>query len=462
MERKSIGSFIAVLRKANGLTQRELADKIGVSDKAVSRWERDETAPDLYLIPVIAEIFGVTSDELLRGERAGESAPPPEKQNEKTERGIKTVLKAVRTKFLTKTLICVLIAVVGLIAAMLCNFAFYRCELGFFVGFIFFTVAVVIEIIFAVLAFSGLDAEEFESTHLMGTRKYIIKKAELLVFLAFCLFAFTLPLPIYASGTSYVDVKLDFGAWFISGAACAVPALILCLVANIAVDKIAEEKGTYAVDEDVARKRSLARFRFLSPLPGLAKVFLPIIAVTIVLNIVLLNIFDYPFFLRDKGTEWVDANEFVAYMETPLEFDGTPYDDSAHDYTIRVISLESENGRTEIRFKWKNHYVRDFAIGDTKPPLVIGGNADEYVDIFTQIFPNGDYKDYEMDGAPYETEGRPYDIPDFYAKTYTENEIETAHAWAYGVYYAFVLAYFAEGITLAVIYITKVVKNFKK
>ncbi len=50
MERKSIGSFIAVLRKARGLTQRELADKLGVSDKAVSRWERDETAPDLYLM----------------------------------------------------------------------------------------------------------------------------------------------------------------------------------------------------------------------------------------------------------------------------------------------------------------------------------------------------------------------------------------------------------------------------
>ena len=70
MEQKTIGSFIAVLRKANGLTQRELAEKLNVSDKAVSRWERDECAPDLTLIPVLAEIFGVTSDELLRGERA--------------------------------------------------------------------------------------------------------------------------------------------------------------------------------------------------------------------------------------------------------------------------------------------------------------------------------------------------------------------------------------------------------
>ncbi|MBR6634168.1 MAG: helix-turn-helix transcriptional regulator, partial [Clostridia bacterium] len=61
MERRTIGGFIAVLRKANGMTQRELAEQLNVSDKAVSRWERDECAPDLTLIPVLAEIFGVTS-----------------------------------------------------------------------------------------------------------------------------------------------------------------------------------------------------------------------------------------------------------------------------------------------------------------------------------------------------------------------------------------------------------------
>lgn len=66
MERKTIGSFIAALRKANGMTQKELADRLPVSDKAVSRWERDECAPDISLIPVIAELFGVTSDELLK------------------------------------------------------------------------------------------------------------------------------------------------------------------------------------------------------------------------------------------------------------------------------------------------------------------------------------------------------------------------------------------------------------
>ena len=78
MEKKTIGAFIAVLRKANGMTQRELAEKLNVSDKAVSRWERDECAPALSLIPVIAEIFNITTDALLRGERKTQNAEEAE------------------------------------------------------------------------------------------------------------------------------------------------------------------------------------------------------------------------------------------------------------------------------------------------------------------------------------------------------------------------------------------------
>ena len=80
MEKKTIGGFISALRKANGMTQKDLAERLNVSDKSVSRWECDEGAPDLSLIPVIAEIFDVTCDELLRGERKsaeGRNIPSP-------------------------------------------------------------------------------------------------------------------------------------------------------------------------------------------------------------------------------------------------------------------------------------------------------------------------------------------------------------------------------------------------
>ena len=65
MEKKTIGGFIAALRKANGMTQKDLAERLNVSDKTVSRWERDDGAPDLAVIPVIAEIFTLKRNDIF-------------------------------------------------------------------------------------------------------------------------------------------------------------------------------------------------------------------------------------------------------------------------------------------------------------------------------------------------------------------------------------------------------------
>ena len=112
MEKKTLGSFLTALRKANGMTQKELADRLNVSDKAVSRWERDENYPDLVLIPVIADIFGVTSDELLRGERKTGDAPV---STEKSDRQIRHLVDNVTFRYIVGSLIAVVAAIGGLI-----------------------------------------------------------------------------------------------------------------------------------------------------------------------------------------------------------------------------------------------------------------------------------------------------------------------------------------------------------
>ncbi len=75
MNNKSMGSFLSELRKEKGLTQRELAELLNVSDKTVSHWERDEHSPDLSVIPILAEFFGVSCDELIKGERKAKNNP---------------------------------------------------------------------------------------------------------------------------------------------------------------------------------------------------------------------------------------------------------------------------------------------------------------------------------------------------------------------------------------------------
>ena len=60
------GETIRLLREKNRLTQAELAEKLCVSDKAVSKWERDLSYPDVNSLPKLAEIFGMSVDELLQ------------------------------------------------------------------------------------------------------------------------------------------------------------------------------------------------------------------------------------------------------------------------------------------------------------------------------------------------------------------------------------------------------------
>lgn len=69
MNNKSMGEFIAELRKEKGLTQRELAEYLNVSDKTVSHWECGKNSPDISVLPILAEYFDITCDELIKGER---------------------------------------------------------------------------------------------------------------------------------------------------------------------------------------------------------------------------------------------------------------------------------------------------------------------------------------------------------------------------------------------------------
>lgn len=66
MKTETLGKTIARLRKERGMTQLELADLMGVTDKAVSKWERDLSCPDINSFPQLAKALHVSADELLQ------------------------------------------------------------------------------------------------------------------------------------------------------------------------------------------------------------------------------------------------------------------------------------------------------------------------------------------------------------------------------------------------------------
>ena len=59
MDKKTMGAFISALRKSKGMTQQDVADILNVSNKTVSKWERDEGCPEIMMLPAIAELFEV-------------------------------------------------------------------------------------------------------------------------------------------------------------------------------------------------------------------------------------------------------------------------------------------------------------------------------------------------------------------------------------------------------------------
>ena len=67
MEQEKIGKFIKKIRKENNLTQKDLADKYGVTYQAVSKWETGKNIPDISLLKEISKDFNVNIEDLLEG-----------------------------------------------------------------------------------------------------------------------------------------------------------------------------------------------------------------------------------------------------------------------------------------------------------------------------------------------------------------------------------------------------------
>lgn len=70
MANSTMGEVISTLRKEKGMTQKELAEKLNITDKAVSKWERDIACPDTTLIPKLADILGISIEELMAAKLA--------------------------------------------------------------------------------------------------------------------------------------------------------------------------------------------------------------------------------------------------------------------------------------------------------------------------------------------------------------------------------------------------------
>lgn len=322
MEKKTIGSFISALRRAAGMTQRELAEKLFVSDKTVSRWERDECAPELSLLPVIADLFGVTVDELLRGERNGSSgassgdtasSEPTPHQRAKSERSFRVLLERRRVRFRNCSMISVGIALLGLIVAAIINLGFIRASIAFWTATALLSAAVICQICFTTSARMRADEEEDRGDTETRTRSVdvfngrCLLTAKNVITVIACLFAFCLPL--VTVDDAYCG--LTFGAWLRRGGVCAAVAFIAAYsLWELIVRRLLIRRGALVQSEAEANGYTAERRLLGRSLGIFAAVGVLVMVVSIVLQSINVAYFSV-------GQTFHTQEEFITFAEDP-------------------------------------------------------------------------------------------------------------------------------------------------
>lgn len=111
MDQIKIGNYIRVKRKERNLTQEQLAEKLNVSNKSISRWENGKTFPDISLYQPICSVFDISISELLNGEDL-----TPESQEEETNKLIVRLMFTKKQLFMLKFLLSLIFGIgIGLV-----------------------------------------------------------------------------------------------------------------------------------------------------------------------------------------------------------------------------------------------------------------------------------------------------------------------------------------------------------
>lgn len=111
MDQIKTGKFIAQIRKEKGMTQRQLADKLFISDKTISKWETGKGMPEVSLMMPLCEILGINVNEFLTGERI-----PDENYKKKAEENIMNIMRE-KEESIRKIIISIVTAAISMLAS---------------------------------------------------------------------------------------------------------------------------------------------------------------------------------------------------------------------------------------------------------------------------------------------------------------------------------------------------------
>ena len=303
------------------------------------------------MIPALAEMFGITSDELLRGERSA-SGTETAQTKAKSEKQFATMLRNRLRKYRNLSVLSVGLTVLGLLAAAICNLAFAKGALAFCISLAFFAAGALCQFVFASGARMEDDDDESHTEKLAQFNTSVTKASLILYGAILASAAFCLPLVSIIDGANF---GMPFGAWVGYGAFFAVVAV-----------------GTvYILAVLFSRKPTLAR-----PKKLLVRCLLGVCIVSLLLGggILFLNVKGAELFLEKQTFE--DANALKARLEADYD-EWNSYNDKkvAEQLPNREwLTFRGEDGAylASCYYNPELYHVLDFATGNkSKLPVTV-------------------------------------------------------------------------------------------
>jgi transcriptional regulator with XRE-family HTH domain len=260
VEKKTMGSFLAVLRKSKGMTQQDVAKSLNVSNKTISKWERGEGYPEITIIPAIAELFGVTADEILRGEKIASG----EEKTKGSDKQLRSLLKRMNVKFGNLSYLAAALIGVGVISLFTISYGFYKPVLGFGVMVLFVISGMILELV----AINNINSS-YEQSGLLEEKtaesfsylKLLFNKAST-VFSA-AVFAVIPGLPFILVQSSFGNSVINFSSYLRFLPLLLLLSLLVISVGRYIGRKNIERKYFPLLEEEEIKKRISLNIKFI-------------------------------------------------------------------------------------------------------------------------------------------------------------------------------------------------------
>lgn len=438
MEKKTLGSLISALRRAAGMTQRDLAEKLNVSDKAVSRWERDESAPDLTLLPLIADLFDITVDELLRGQRRSaadivENAEQTEYRKEENTHRQKMLLANSMRKFKSFMYIPIGLEAAGLLVALICNFGFYRAALGFLFGTAFMVAAFICSFVFTGIALPT-NEDEYDGFLINEYKRNVLTYTHKVLFAAFVVI-----IPIVLIGIVWIDSGSSYVGLPINSFIIMMPILTLIIggifyeIGKFAIlPRILKKYGIIEDENEKDRCKKIGKLAKRCVISFVCSLIIPMVAFVAIQEIV------------DRRTTFTSGKtfdnfeDFKEYIET--------YKPQVSYYDNGVIVYEEDYTVLE-----NGEYVdadgeQEEGIYCEVPALNSDGTKDNYNVLYTY---------YKRNGEVMLTEWSVKNAERLPVKVYTVYDFQQSEAIHSGICVGLILIMAGEFIVTLVVYLRK-------